>query len=169
MRIIDVQNALKTLGYDPKVIDGLDGPDTQAAVMAFQRDVSIEADGIVGPVTTEYLQSTYENAWASEHFAVSEYRCDCDGAYCNGFPTTMDYGLLRLIEGLRNNLGGPVIITSGVRCEIRNDAVGGIANSKHKMGKAADLYSPEVHYTGVAAVARDLGLGVIEYAEGQFV
>lgn len=50
-----VQDALTKLGYDPGTIDGKDGPNTQKAVREFQAHVSIQIDGIVGPVTRQAL------------------------------------------------------------------------------------------------------------------
>lgn len=104
---------------------------------------------------------------ASAHFFMWEYACDCN-EYCDGFPEAMDPLLLEKIEALRCALDTPIIITSGVRCPRRNDEVGGILNSWHLSGHAADLYAPEIPHTQVAAVARSLGLGVIEYAVQQF-
>ncbi|MEV0174622.1 peptidoglycan-binding protein [Streptomyces sp. NPDC050803] len=40
-----VQEALAVLGYDPGVIDGLDGPRTQGAVSEFQGDQGLAQDG----------------------------------------------------------------------------------------------------------------------------
>ena len=105
--------------------------------------------------------------WASEHFLMSEYACDCAG-YCDGWPAAMDPELLEKIEALRCYFDQPIIITSGVRCERRNAEVGGIANSWHLSGHAADLYCPGVPYDEVAAAARSLGLGVIEYPNQRF-
>lgn len=50
-----VQDALTKLGYDPGKVDGKDGPNTQKAVREFQAHVSIQIDGIVGPVTRQAL------------------------------------------------------------------------------------------------------------------
>ena len=47
----DLQEALKTLGYNPGPIDGVFGATTEAAVKAFQQARGITADGIVGKVT----------------------------------------------------------------------------------------------------------------------
>ena len=122
------------------------------------------------------------------HFARWEFACDCkprasaSGAQataqagadanlnnnCNGFPVEMDPVLLEKLEALRVALGRPVIITSGVRCEVRNAEVGGIANSRHLSGQAADLYCPGVHYSEVADIARSLGLWVLEYPEEKY-
>ena len=106
--------------------------------------------------------------WASAHFLMDEYACDCAG-YCDGWPAAMDPELLEKVETLRCYFDQPIIITSGVRCTQRNHEVGGIEYSKHKIGCAADLYCPGVHYSEVAAVARELGLGVIESPEQLFV
>jgi peptidoglycan hydrolase-like protein with peptidoglycan-binding domain len=46
-----LQQALKDLGYDPGAIDGQFGPDTEAAVKAFQGHSEIAVDGIVGEIT----------------------------------------------------------------------------------------------------------------------
>lgn len=102
-----------------------------------------------------------DGPWASAHFLMEEYACDCDG-YCDGWPAEMAPELLEKVEALRCALDRPVIITSGVRCDQRNAEVGGIPNSWHCFGHAADLYCPGVPYTEVARVARTLGLGVIE-------
>ncbi len=50
-----VQDALTKLGYDPGKVDGKDGANTQKAVREFQAHVSVQIDGIVGPVTRQAL------------------------------------------------------------------------------------------------------------------
>ena len=79
--------------------------------------------------------------WASAHFLMDEYACDCAG-YCDGWPAAMDPELLEKIEALRCYFDQPIIITSGVRCERRNAEVGGIPNSWHLSGHAADFVLP---------------------------
>jgi peptidoglycan hydrolase-like protein with peptidoglycan-binding domain len=53
--LADVQKALAKLGFDPGGSDGLDGPNTQKAVRAFQAHASIGVDGKVGPETRQAL------------------------------------------------------------------------------------------------------------------
>lgn len=102
----------------------------------------------------------------SEHFARDEYRCDCQGS-CDGFPAEPDPELVRRVEALRQAVGAPVIITSGVRCGPRNEEVGGVAWSFHKRGAAADLYCPGVGVGEVAAAAQAAGLNILpHYSEG---
>jgi uncharacterized protein (DUF2235 family) len=50
-----IQARLSELGYDPGVLDGLDGKNTRAAIRAFQRDKGLNDDGIVGSLTRAAL------------------------------------------------------------------------------------------------------------------
>ena len=43
------------------------------------------------------------------------------------------------LDGIREKLGKPIKVTSGYRCSLLNKAVGGVVNSQHKNGLAADL------------------------------
>lgn len=54
--VMAVQDALKKAGFNPGVVDGLFGPATEAAVMAFQRSERLLADGVVGPRTAAFLK-----------------------------------------------------------------------------------------------------------------
>ncbi len=51
-----LQQRLLSLGFDPKGVDGAFGPDTLAAVRAFQSHEGIAVDGIVGPQTWGKLE-----------------------------------------------------------------------------------------------------------------
>lgn len=51
----DVQLQLKSKGFNPGAIDGIQGRNTIAAIKAFQASVGILADGIVGPITAAKL------------------------------------------------------------------------------------------------------------------
>jgi Putative peptidoglycan binding domain len=53
--IFKIQQALVARGFDPGEIDGDYGPDTQAAVAAFQEAAGLVKDGAVGPETAEAL------------------------------------------------------------------------------------------------------------------
>lgn len=52
----ELQSSLKELGFDPGNIDGIFGPSTAEAVIAFQKDRRIIADGIAGPQTFNALK-----------------------------------------------------------------------------------------------------------------
>lgn len=44
-----------------------------------------------------------------------------------------------VLEPTRAYWNAPIKITSGYRCEALNKAVGGVANSQHRLGEAADI------------------------------
>lgn len=109
-----------------------------------------------------------DGPWASAHFLMAEYACDCAG-YCDGWPTEMNPELLERIEALRMACGQPVIITSGVRCEARNEEVGGVSWSFHKKGLAADLYCPGMGVGDLAARAQETGLNILPYYSSGYI
>lgn len=43
------------------------------------------------------------------------------------------------LDVIREKVGKPIMISSGFRCPMLNKAVGGVANSQHQKGLAADL------------------------------
>lgn len=44
-----------------------------------------------------------------------------------------------VLQPLREHVDAPVIINSGYRCQRLNEAVGGVMNSQHCVGEAADI------------------------------
>ncbi len=56
--VTTLQNKLKAAGFNPGPVDGIFGPKTKAAVVAFQRAKGITVDGIVGPQTWGKLNGT---------------------------------------------------------------------------------------------------------------
>lgn len=43
------------------------------------------------------------------------------------------------LDGIREKLGLPILVSSGYRCPLLNKSVGGVSNSQHLKGLAADL------------------------------
>lgn len=70
----------------------------------------------------------------SAHFSRKEFACRCGCGRDEVHPL-----LVTALEALRERLGRPVVITSGVRCPEWNRAVGGRPNSAHLTGEAADI------------------------------
>lgn len=88
----------------------------------------------------------------TEHFAENEFACRC----CGQLPVTgISMALLLGLERLRLHIGRPINISSGYRCPDHNRAVGGVWNSQHVKGTAADIYVD--------------GMGVRTYVDGGFV
>lgn len=95
----------------------------------------------------------------SDHFSVNEFACRCGCGFSSVSPK-----LIALLESIRSNFNAPVNITSGCRCAAHNRAVGGVANSQHLQGTAADIsvtgYSPAAVYRWINQTYPDtLGLG----------
>ncbi len=56
-QVAAIQNLLKAKDLDVGAVDGVFGPATKAAVIAFQRSCNLAADGVVGPQTLARLRS----------------------------------------------------------------------------------------------------------------
>ena len=51
-----------------------------------------------------------------------------------------------MLERIRSTLGYPVTVTSGYRSTALNRAVGGVPDSDHTRGHAADIVCPRLRY-----------------------
>lgn len=73
-------------------------------------------------------------------FQFEEFRCRCCGS--TGSPQARE-NIEALVENVldpaREQFGGPVLVNSGYRCPKHNLEVGGVANSQHTRGEAADI------------------------------
>jgi zinc D-Ala-D-Ala carboxypeptidase len=75
----------------------------------------------------------------SEHFCAEEMACRC-GCGLGLHPDDLHPELLDLLEQVRALAGGlPLAITSGLRCPAHNAAQGGVPDSPHCRGAAADI------------------------------
>lgn len=129
-----IQSRLNELGYN-LASDGLAGTNTDNAVKDFQRKNGLAVDGIVGPSTEAKLFSNILSWDNIKHFKKSEFNCKCG---CN--LNNMHLEVVKIADDIREHFGKPCIITSGSRCAKHNKKVGGVANSRHLIGKAIDLY-----------------------------
>lgn len=59
------------------------------------------------------------------------------------------------LDGIREKLGKPILINSGYRSPMLNKAVGGVANSQHLKGLAADVVCADMESLG--KVLRETG------------
>lgn len=83
----------------------------------------------------------------TENFSLHEFQC----RHCE--QVKLHPELVRKLQDLREELGAPVVITSGFRCETHNRNVGGAPKSYHVQGMAADI------------AAGPTGLGVVALAD----
>ena len=107
------------------------------------------------------------------YFTRQEFACKCGGRYgngCTGFPDTVKWNIVRSLEQIREHFGKPITINSGLRCKEHNSAVGGVYNSYHMIGQAADfIVSGVPNSTVVAYCQSSLPEYKYAYTEGSYV
>ena len=162
MTVLQIQHLLAYLGYDPGDCDGAMGRNTQAAVRRFQADYGLTVDGDPGSATQKMLIGAIAGTAAKvdrpaqtgqeagktgtfwddiQFFSRAEFRCQCGGKYCNGFPAEPAEETVRMADEIRRRAGVPLKVNSGLRCKQHNadPNVGGVWNSLHLTGQAVDL------------------------------
>lgn len=99
-----------------------------------------------------------DTAKIAANFRISEFACHgsgcCDSVY-------IDEALVEYLQNIRDHFGKPVTINSGYRCQKHNKAVGGVSNSRHTLGQAADISVQDVAPAEVARYAESIGIGGI--------
>ena len=91
----------------------------------------------------------------SDHFKLSEFERSTT-AKAFGFTNIVPDKLIpsirnlcnNILEPLREHIGVPVIIGSGYRCPSVNKIIGGVSNSQHMRGEAADISAPKYDING---------------------
>ena len=79
-------------------------------------------------------------------FKEKEFACKC----CGQLPLSTSSGqaprenvkalVSEVLDPVREKLGMPIVVNSGYRCEKHNKDVGGVRNSQHLRGEAADIH-----------------------------
>lgn len=96
----DLQRRLSAAGFNPGTADGIFGPRTRAAVIAFQEAKGIGADGVAGPLTFQQLRNSdgFERTTVDNTTGVprarrtGDYRELVDFARARGFTITATNG-----------------------------------------------------------------------------
>ena len=100
------------------------------------------------------------NLHLSPHFTVKEFACH------DGSDTVLiDDKLVGLLENIRGKFGKPVRINSAYRTAKYNAKIGGVSNSYHVKGMAADIVVQGISPKRVAQYAETLGCGGIGWYE----
>ena len=171
------QHLLSYLGYYVGNVDGEWGALSKTACTAFQKDFGgIKVDGFGGTETDKALchsvaygmpakkvdKSEKEDITGTfwdeiEYFTRDEFKCKCGGKYCKGYPHEPDERMVRIVNQLRKNLGVPITIVSGLRCRTWNAIQGGVSNSQHMYGEAADICANGVSQSRLEAELDKIG------------
>lgn len=189
MTIKQKQCLLYYLGYYVGEIDGDWGALSKTATKAFQQDFGLKADGVAGDDTCKAMthavaygmpakktdtstKTSKSGDWWDDikYFKKSEFACKCGGKYCKGYPAEMSEKLIRTADKVRAHFGKPITVSSGVRCARHNANVGGVSNSRHKLGKAMDFCVSGKSASQVLAYVQKLDEIRYAYAiDGSFV
>lgn len=153
LSIKDRQKYMKKLGLYTKGIDGKEGKGTKKGYEYINIIFLNVSSNKYTAKTDEKLRIAYNSYCKSEfmsaedwklfpNFKESEFKCTCNGKYCDGYNSRKDKCYMKLImfaQYIRNYFDKGVHISSGVRCIKRNSQVGGVKNSKHLVFKAMDF------------------------------
>lgn len=166
------QNLLQFLNYDPGTPDNIWGDRSRRAMEALQRDQGLTVTGTGNDATDAALQAAVASwepdngtspdnngtFWDEiEFFDRSEFKCTCGGRGCGGFPAEPRERMVRNAESARKHFDRPAIVSSGVRCRLRNSELpGSAANSLHMDGQAMDFGIPGISSADLLAYIQTL-------------
>ena len=159
MTVEQKQCLLKYLGYYDGKVDDIWGPGSEQGTQDLQKASGIKEDGIFGDGTLAVAKEAVANDrfkaperpvqpqptelgdlfHGIQYWSPAEFRCQCGGRYCTGFPAMPSRTLLELLDDIRERAGGPAFRSSGLRCPPWNKIQNGVANSRHQYGKAMDF------------------------------
>lgn len=121
---------------------------TSDGMKKFQKEYMLrkeDVDGKYGKDTDNTLRTVWNVRSLCKNFSPKEFRCDCGGRFCCGYPDYMKSNELKHIQAIRTHYGKPITITQGLRCKGRNaELKGSVVNSGHLTGRAVDFYQKGV-------------------------
>jgi len=91
----------------------------------------------------------------AKYFSLNEFQCPC----CKCVMIHPE--LLKRLISLRQKVHCAIYINSGYRCKKENDKVGGVPNSYHRYGMAADIFVREIPPPDLATYADIAGFNGI--------
>lgn len=101
------------------------------------------------------------------YFSTDEMVCKCCGELPEGGVSET---LLDKLDELRELVGEPIHVTCMYRCPEHNMYVGGVPNSVHTLGKAADIWCDGLSVDELADLAVQVGFdGIGRYYSSGFV
>lgn len=141
--ITEIQNHLKGRGLYSGVVDGLMGPVTAKAIVTALKGASPEV----------------QNYRVSKNFFLSELLRSDTAIRKNISNIPEPQHLINLVRAvqqlwqpIRDELGVPMLISSGYRGELLNNIIGGSDSSAHSIGSAIDFTAPAAGSSRVIAV-----------------
>lgn len=135
--VVDLQTRLNALGFDAGRADGIFGPQTEAALVAFQRDAAVAVDRICGPETIAALTRLGTPAVGS-------------------VAATRERDSLR--RGARSVRGLRVLVSDADAAELADGVVAGLTHLSAECERGSTGDSGEI-----AARANALGVDLVVY------
>jgi len=78
----------------------------------------------------------------SKNFLSNEFDCQCSPP-CNT-EFTVDSQLIKILQAIRDAIGQPLRVSSGVRCAVRNKATPGAAKRSFHVPRDGVLYAADI-------------------------
>ena len=96
----------------------------------------------------------------TKDFSFQEFACKCGKcSYADGYQVNRN--LVNRLQEIRDHIGEPLRVTSGLRCFEHNKNVGGSETSFHLVGRAADIVCTDsVRRYRIVKKALEVGLTV---------
>ena len=108
----------------------------------------------------------------TEHFTLGEmcYSATAEAKQIPNIPlkqhiTALQNLCVRCLEPVRSQLGLPIKVNSGYRCQMLNQMVGGVSTSQHLKGEAADITIPRSHRPFGHPTDEQVARLIMRYAE----
>ena len=158
---IDFQRAY----MEQEDVDGIFGTATEKRILEViatgekpdKTDCTSDCTNVQNNSTINNTNNNTGTLWDEiKYFKKQEFACKCE-KYCNGYPAEIDMNMVKIADKIRNRIGKPITINSGLRCKTHNANVGGVSNSQHLLGNAADLGCPSgCTPTQMASIAEEI-------------
>lgn len=118
------------------------------------------------PVQADLELSYAQKPIQLRHFDVSEF----DSKDLPGSGVNMKIKFLKMLDAAREEAGIPFRVNSGYRTAARNAAVGGVSNSAHLSGWAADIAAGTLERkSGLCGLRGGLGLTGLGFTPALFI
>lgn len=148
-----VQKLLAKLDYYQSDIDGIYGKHTGHAFAQWKSDNYLGQPLMIGPESYKTLEGQADKAAKTDEIDWNNFSCKVSDYFTVGevcmndkrrIPTDTKVkrniiALAKELDKVRADFGQPITVTSWYRPEAINRAVGGVRNSTHIQGIAADI------------------------------
>jgi peptidoglycan hydrolase-like protein with peptidoglycan-binding domain len=151
LEISELQKSLKALGYYTCPVDGKMGRNTSYAWAEWKADNHLNRHTEIGPESWQLIEQQLQQLkkkvdWTDFNQPISDYFTVGEATNFDPqrVPTnlTIQKNILLLakeLDKVREAWGSPISVNSWYRPPSVNKAVGGVRNSQHLTGKAADI------------------------------